>query len=75
MFLEVLSQFFRCEVVEYPSHLGVTEFSFGLSLELGFLQLDTDDTGHSFADILALEVVVPVLQDLVFSRVIVENAG
>ena len=56
-------------------HLGVAEAGLGLALELRLGELDADDGDEALARVLAGEVGVVVLEDLVLAGVVVEDAG
>src|SRR4051812_1412832 len=55
-------------------HAGVAELGLGLALELRVGELGRDDRGQPLADILAREVLVPLLQLALLARVAVERA-
>ena len=63
------------DAVRGAAGLGIAQLLLGLALKLGILDLDTDDGRDSFADILAGQVLVAVLEDLVFAGVFVEGLG
>ena len=61
--------------VDEALHAGVAELGLGLALELWVLKLGRDDRGEAFADVLAAEVVVLLLELALVARVLVERAG
>ncbi len=55
--------------------LGVAELRLGLPLELGLAELDRDDGGQSLAHVVAGEVVVLLLEEVVRTGVAVDERG
>src|SRR5581483_11473573 len=72
--LQVLRQLLVDNGVDDALHLVVAELDFGLRLELRMRQLDRDNGGETFADIVAAEVVFLLLKNAVLARVVVEHA-
>src|SRR5467141_5476033 len=56
-----------------PLHLGVAELSFGLAFELRLEDLDADHGGKAFADVLASEVRIGLLEDARLARIPIEH--
>ena len=54
---------------------GVTELGLGLTFELGFTQLDGDNCGKTFTDVITGEVFVLLLEDAFFTCVLVDQSG
>ena len=55
--------------------LRVAQLSLGLALELGLLQLHADDAGQALPHVLAGELLVVLLEDVVLAGVIVHHPG
>src|SRR4051794_30198801 len=55
-------------------HFGVAELRLGLTLELRVRNLDADDRGETFADVLAGHAFLQVLRQVVLRRVVVDRA-
>ena len=72
---QVGGQFLAHQAVHHAADLAGTELGFGLALELRILHLDGDDGRQALADVLALEVRLVVLEDLVPAAVIVDRPG
>src|SRR5690606_26467608 len=55
--------------------LGVAELGLGLALELRLAELDRDDGGETLADVVAREVVVLLLEEVLLAGVAVDQRG
>ena len=63
------------DLVGEGAHVRTAEFGLGLSLELGIGQFDRDDGRHSLANVIAREVAVPLLQELVVAGIVIDGLG
>ena len=54
--------------------LGVAELGLGLAFELRLRNLDADDRGQAFADVVAGDALLQVLRQVVLGRVGVDRA-
>ena len=62
MFLEVAPQLVVQQGFDEPLDFAVAELGLGLTLELGFPDLDADDRGQPFPNILALQALLVFLE-------------
>ena len=72
---KIQSQPFADDALHDALDFGVAQLAFGLAFELRFGELDADDGGQAFADIVAGQVGVIFLKQLVLAGVIIEHAG
>ena len=72
--VEVLAEAVGDRRLDLALDLGVAELGLGLALELRIGQLDADDRGQAFADVVAGQVAVGVAQDAGPARPVVERA-
>lgn len=56
-------------------HLGITEFGLGLTLELRLSDLHRDHRGQTLTDVIAGEVRILVLEELLVLGVLVHHGG
>src|SRR5439155_20676095 len=75
MLFEPGAQLFTERRLDDALHLGVAEPRLGLALELWLGELHADDGDEALAGVLAGEVGVVVLEDLLPAGVVVEDAG
>ncbi len=73
--LEVLAEPFRHARLHVALHFGVAQAGLRLPLELRLRQADADHRHQPLAHVVARKVGVVVLEDLLLSRVVVEDAG
>src|SRR6185503_233926 len=71
--LEPLGQLGVDGGLDERAHRGVAELRLGLTLELRLAKLDRDDRDQPFADVLADQVVLFLLQEALLARVAVEH--
>jgi hypothetical protein len=75
-FLEILSQLVVDDRLDDAFDFGVPELRLGLSFELRLRDLDADDAGQTFADVVAADGgVLQVLREAALGRVVVDRAG
>src|SRR5579885_1482784 len=72
--LAVLGQLLADNRLDEPLDLRVAELRFGLAFELGLGQLDREDGREALADVLSLQAHVPVLEQALTARVVVDRA-
>ena len=65
MLLQIVSQSLGDGGGDSSGNLGVTEFGFGLTLELGFHDLDRDHCGQTLAEVVARNLDFALLKELV----------
>ena len=73
--VEVLAQGLSGGRLDQPLDLGVAQLGLGLALKLRLSQLDADHRREALAGVLAADVGVPVLEQLLAPREVVEPAG
>src|SRR6476661_1419439 len=72
--VEVLAEAVRDGGLDLALHLSVPELGLGLTLELRIGQLHADDGRQAFANVIAGQVAVAVLEDAGSARPVVERA-
>ena len=75
IFLQVGHQVLVEHGADQRAHLRVAQLRLGLALELGLLQLDADDAGQALPHVLAGEVLVVLLEDVVLVGIVVHHPG
>jgi len=80
VFLEKLPQIFIGDTFDDTADLGVTQFGFGLSLELRVGDFDRNDCGQSFARILTENAnpvlsIFAVFEQVILGDVVVDRPG
>src|SRR4051794_15604962 len=73
--LEPLRELLVRDLLDHGPHLGVAELGLGLTLELRVAQLHRDDRGETLADVLAEEVVLLLLENVLAAAVLVDHVG
>ena len=73
--VEVVLELGAHEALDDAGDVGVAELGLGLALELGVGDLDGDDADDALADVLAGEVLLALLEELVCPGVVVHHAG
>ncbi len=73
--VEVLAEALRDRGLDLALDVRVAQLGLGLALELRIGELDADDGRQAFADVLAGEVVLGVLDDPLAPRPVVERRG
>jgi hypothetical protein len=73
--LEPVAELVGHRALDEALDLGVAELGLGLALELRLAELDRDDGGEALADVVAGEVFVLVLEDVVLARKLVDQLG
>ena len=72
--LEILREAIGHDLHHERAHEGASELGLGLSLELRVTELDGDDRRQALADVVAGEVGVLLLEDVLLARVVVDDA-
>ena len=75
VFLEVVGKPLRHHLAHERAHEGAAQLGLGLALELRVGKLHGDDRRQALAHVVAREVGVLLLQDVLLARVIVDHAG
>ena len=75
MVLEVDGELLSDDGLDDGLDLGVAELALGLPLELGVDHLHGEDGGQALTNVLALEVVLVVLDQLLLAAEVVQGAG
>ena len=75
MLLEPVGQLLVGGLLDQRAHLGVAELGLGLTLELRVAQLHRHDRGEALADVLAEEVGVLLLEEVLGLGVAVHHVG
>ncbi len=73
--LQPVGQLLVGGLLDQRPHLGVAELGLGLALELRIAQLHREDGGEALPDVLAQEVGVLLLQEVLRLRVPVDDVG
>ena len=74
MLLEVLGKPLHDRTLDKAANLGIAELRLGLALELRLVQADADNRAQALTAVVAGEVVVFLLQDVLLARVLVHGA-
>ena len=75
MRLEPVAELVGHGALDEALDLGVAELGLGLALELRLAELDRDDGGQALADVVAGEVLVLVLEEVLLAREVVDELG
>ncbi|OPY78127.1 MAG: hypothetical protein A4E70_02447 [Syntrophus sp. PtaU1.Bin005] len=73
IFLQVGADFFVNDAFHEPPHFGVSQLGLGLAFKLGIGDLDADDAGKAFPQVLSPQRFLP-FQEIVVDRIVVEDA-
>ena len=73
--LKVVCQLVGQHAADRRLSLGVAELLLGLPLELRLLHLDADYRSDTLSDILARQIFLIVLEELVFSGIVIDRLG
>src|SRR5688572_4601569 len=75
-FLQILAELVVDDRLDDAFDLGVSELRLGLSFELRLRNLDADDAGQAFADVVAADArVLEILGEIALGRVVVDRPG
>ena len=75
MLLEVIGEAVGHDLERQRAHIGAAELGLGLTLKLRVGQLDRDDSRKALAHIVAGQVGVLFLEQILLARVVVDHAG
>ncbi len=73
--LEPVAELVVDDLLHERSRLGVAELGLGLALELRLGELDRDDRGQALADVVAGEVLVLLLEQVLLAGEVVDQRG